>query len=81
MTPRERGRIIQALEVAQDDRDAVILWLKAATCSPASRRAMAASIMVRSVFIQAHVLGLVECDACGDRGCELCRPKGRAFRW
>lgn len=71
-----------AEELSQDDRDAVLLWLRHATCSPRSRRKVATGILVRSVYLQALYEGCVDCDRCGDQGCDMCRPKhGRRIPW
>lgn len=62
----------QANDEAWRTRDAVLLWLRHAGTTTESRRELATSILLGSVFAQAALLGCVACGRCGDRGCSLC---------
>lgn len=62
---------VMAAELAAQDRDAVLLWLRHS--GVADRVTLATKIMVGSVYAQAAVLGLVVCGRCGDLGCDWCR--------
>lgn len=68
-----------AAELAAQDRDAVLMWLRHSGVR--DRVELAARIMVGSVFAQAAVLGVVSCGRCGDRGCDWCRPITLASAW
>lgn len=63
-----------AAELAAQDRDAVMMWLRHSGVR--DRVELASRIMVGSVYAQAAVLGVVTCGRCGDRGCDWCRGFG-----
>lgn len=70
---------LEAAYHAQADRHAAIMWLRNAprTSSARARRALAHRLMVASVYLQAGLLGVVNCSRCGDRGCDWCSPLRR----
>lgn len=67
---------------AQADRNAAVLWLRHAprTSTARGRQALVHRMMMASVFLQAGLLGVVNCTRCGDRGCDWCSPLTRLVR-
>lgn len=74
LTPAQLARIHEQVD---DERrstvDAVVMWLCHAP-TRTSRIELATKLMVASLYVQAGLLGLVECSRCGDRGCDWCAP-------
>lgn len=67
------ARVEQAADLAAQDRDATMMWLRHSLVPAPERQRMAATIMTSSVYAQAALYGLVDCARCGDLGCGWCR--------